>query len=430
MLALFARIAPPRCSYVNNFPTHDNPYNISLPADRDASFAFLLADFGTDTIVPGHTPCCQLDVANAMRAKRAELEAQGKSLLFVAAGGDNFYYRGLPAADAEGKERWARWAGVYYNLTDVAWLGVLGNHDLGCNDPYATCPAKAPTPTTVGGQPYACHQLDVDKGGHRAGAAHAAHFHVPDFNWVHASTPSTSRSSASTPTTAPPPASTASRPTARAARRRPRAARARRRCSARLADVAKEGEALLNATAARGGRNASAVRRVLLLQHYPHECAALVAQFVAVNAPERADRLDVRCAGFGHVQDWTTCEVAAGGAAAATAADVMVGGGARTRAATRVLYREGEGGVRRPPLRRGRRDDGRAGDDGRAIACSDADGAALSAKRRSCSTRTMRGGCARRVRRRENRQYPPRKRCASVTSSPRSAGSGSASAVG
>ena len=70
MLALFA--TP---SYVNHFPAHDNPYNISLPADRDASFAFLLADFGTDTIVPGHTPCCQLDVANAMRAKRAELEA-------------------------------------------------------------------------------------------------------------------------------------------------------------------------------------------------------------------------------------------------------------------------------------------------------------------------------------------------------------------
>ena len=84
MLALFAS-AP---SYVNHFPAHDNPYNIGLPADRDASFAFLLADFGTDTIVPGHTPCCQLDVANAMRAKRAELEAQGKSLLFVAAGGD------------------------------------------------------------------------------------------------------------------------------------------------------------------------------------------------------------------------------------------------------------------------------------------------------------------------------------------------------
>ena len=155
MLALFATTP----SYVNNFPAHDNPYNISLPADRDASFAFLLADFGTDTIVPGHTPCCQLDVANAMRAKRAELEAQGKSLLFVAAGGDNFYYRGLPAAEAEGKERWARWAGVYYNLTDVAWLGVLGNHDLGCNDPYATCPAKAPTPTTVGGQPYACPRI-------------------------------------------------------------------------------------------------------------------------------------------------------------------------------------------------------------------------------------------------------------------------------
>ena len=38
MLALFAS-AP---SYVNHFPAHDNPYNISLPADRDASFAFLL----------------------------------------------------------------------------------------------------------------------------------------------------------------------------------------------------------------------------------------------------------------------------------------------------------------------------------------------------------------------------------------------------
>ena len=319
MLALFATTP----SYVNNFPAHDNPYNISLPADRDASFAFLLADFGTDTIVPGHTPCCQLDVANAMRAKRAELEAQGKSLLFVAAGGDNFYYRGLPAAEAEGKERWARWAGVYYNLTDVAWLGVLGNHDLGCNDPYATCPAKAPTPTTVGGQPYACHQLDVDKGGHRAGAAHAAHFHVPDFNWVHrldgldlevVGLDTNHRAAAGIHRIQTDGGCGATAATC---------GQSEAALQARLADVAKSGEALLNATAARGGRNASAVRRVLLLQHYPHECAALVAQFVA-NAPERADRLDVRCA-FGHVHS-TTCEVAAGGGGG-DCRDVMVGGG-------------------------------------------------------------------------------------------------------
>ena len=57
--------------------------------------------------------CCQTDVAHMMRAKRQELEAAGKSLLFVGASGDNFYHSGLLDEDKGGEMQWARWSAVY-----------------------------------------------------------------------------------------------------------------------------------------------------------------------------------------------------------------------------------------------------------------------------------------------------------------------------
>ena len=83
-------------TYVNNYPTGDNPFGIKLPAGDIAenSFAFLMADYGLLTAAMNGT-CCQTDVADLMRSKRAELEAAGKKLLFVGAGGDNFYVRQL-----------------------------------------------------------------------------------------------------------------------------------------------------------------------------------------------------------------------------------------------------------------------------------------------------------------------------------------------
>ena len=111
--------------YVNHFPQADNAFGVRLPAAdvRNSSFAFLVADFGlpppgtADASHPGQ--CCQTDVADMMRAKRAELEGAGKFLLFVGAAGDNFYHSGLLDEDKGGDLQWARWSAVYSGLTDV-----------------------------------------------------------------------------------------------------------------------------------------------------------------------------------------------------------------------------------------------------------------------------------------------------------------------
>jgi hypothetical protein len=171
--------------YVNNFPLGDNAFGVKLPSSGDVynrSFIFLIADFGlaTDSMGGG---CCQTDVADLMRSKRAELEAEGKSLLFVGAGGDNFYWTGLKDSDQGADTQWQRWSTVYQGLNDVPWFAALGNHDLGDSDLYATCPDKKPR-VTIGGQAYASNQLDVDKGGYRPAAiGNVRNFHVPDFNY-------------------------------------------------------------------------------------------------------------------------------------------------------------------------------------------------------------------------------------------------------
>jgi hypothetical protein len=75
--------------YVNNFNMSDNAFGARLPSGdvRANSFAFLIADYGLAT---GATSggCCQQDVADLMREKRAELEAQGKKLVFMTGSGE------------------------------------------------------------------------------------------------------------------------------------------------------------------------------------------------------------------------------------------------------------------------------------------------------------------------------------------------------
>ena len=183
MATIFA--LPFATTYVNHFPTGDNAFGVKLPPSdvRNRSFAFLIADYGLAT-ASMHGGCCQTDVADMMRAKRKELEAEGKSLLFVGAGGDNFYWTGLKDADAGGAVQWQRWETVYAGLNDVPWFGTMGNHDHGDSDVYGTCPEKAPR-VTIGNQSYASNQLDTDKGGYRPAdvAPHSANFHLPDFNY-------------------------------------------------------------------------------------------------------------------------------------------------------------------------------------------------------------------------------------------------------
>ena len=198
----------PEAKYQNIYPTHDDPFGAinasGVVDDEGAAFAFLIADHGlsdladhagdascatakwvgtpaphkewsrcpheNNTKVTGgpHTsgPCCQTMVSDLMRAKRRELEAQGKRLLFVGAAGDNFYFDGMRSESEGGAAQWQRWLDVYEGLTDRPWIAALGNHDLGDGDTYATCPERRPL-QTVQGQAYASNQLDVDKGGFR-----------------------------------------------------------------------------------------------------------------------------------------------------------------------------------------------------------------------------------------------------------------------
>ena len=300
--------------YINHFNTSDNAYRIKLPDShlRERSFAFLIADFGLSTsAITGE--CCQTIVADMMKAKRAELEAAGKQLLFVGAGGDNFYWLGLNqetcpnntcpagkhAASPDGKTQWKRWNTTYTGLSDVPWLSVMGNHDLGNSDPFALCPQRKPR-VVVDGQPYASNQLDEDKGGYRAGGP-TRNFHMPDFNWRytidalnlevygldqnyvdaggiggddlgHASVLQDCGFGSGTAGDI--------------------------AMQARLTEIGLAGEKLLVDSAALGAADPSKTRNVLVIQHYPGVCERLNASFHAA-APEDASMIDFRCA-FGH----------------------------------------------------------------------------------------------------------------------------------
>ena len=99
LLSLAIAALPSSLSYINNFPDTDNAFGVKIPQTnvRNNSFAFLIADYGLPPpgTVAGWSDsrwtnatgtCCQTDVADLMRTKRIELEAAGKSLLFVGAG--------------------------------------------------------------------------------------------------------------------------------------------------------------------------------------------------------------------------------------------------------------------------------------------------------------------------------------------------------
>ena len=287
-------------AYVNHFPVHDNAFGVKLPASdvRNNSFAFLIADYGLNT-ASMEGGCCQTDVAELMRKKRAELEGEGKTLLFVGAGGDNFYYTGLKDADKGGATQWKRWETVYSGLHDVPWFAAMGNHDFGDSDAHATCPEKAPR-VTIGGQAYASNQLDADKGGYRPPGGHASNFHMPDFNYratldalnleifgldqnyvdIHGIGGNANRS-----------------------------ADVNRKCGGhlrqRLHEIGQSGEALLEQAAAAGAKDPSQTRNVLVIQHYPGLCAGLLSKFSA--SMPAGEALDFRCS-FGHTHN-TVCEL-------------------------------------------------------------------------------------------------------------------------
>lgn len=92
-----------------------------------------------------------------MKVYVAEQRALGKTLLFVASVGGNFYWSGASPRSFE--EQWAMPYGVWAPgtpLFGVPWLSVLGKHDLGNNDPYALCPGRRAL-HFIRGQPYGSH---------------------------------------------------------------------------------------------------------------------------------------------------------------------------------------------------------------------------------------------------------------------------------
>ena len=110
--------------------------------------------------------------------------AAGKTLLFVAVVGDNFYWTGQTG------DVWAQYWGDVYGVTDktshffgVPFLAVLGNHDLGDSYLYANCPWVQPR-ATVANQSYASNQFNADKNPTRPDWTRP--FWMPDYSYHYA----------------------------------------------------------------------------------------------------------------------------------------------------------------------------------------------------------------------------------------------------
>lgn len=294
--------------YTNHYPSGDDAFGLLPPGAEDdgSSVGFLLGDHGLsekkdfakpgDLFRPGEVggECCQLDVADLMRKRRLELENENKTLRFILVMGDNFYFDGLKNYTEGGWAQWERWLKVYEGLTDVPWLATLGNHDLGDGDRHATCPWRRPL-ASIKEQPYACNQLDADKGGSRPPGTES--YHLPDFNWetrvaaLNLEIYSLDQNYEWAPAMGD------------FHRGRPAMDEA---CSGgdfatmeRLAAVTAAGERMLVAGAKRLPAGRTRKRRVVLMQHYDKRCEHLAEMFVRAVPEEERALVEILCT-FGH----------------------------------------------------------------------------------------------------------------------------------
>jgi len=116
-------------------PGGENPLHIKPQPRRSDNFFFITADWGAPA---GKKYGCQKKVAQMMRDYRSKQEKKGKKLLFVAAGGDNFYYTGM-GQKSKAYQFEHQWKSIYTSLTNVPWLAVYGNHDHGSPDSGCAC---------------------------------------------------------------------------------------------------------------------------------------------------------------------------------------------------------------------------------------------------------------------------------------------------
>merc|ERR1712046_58414 len=117
-----------------------NSLDIKPAPNREDNYFLIIGDWGKD----GGPGSCQNRVADLMKQYVQNQAALGKTLLFIASVGDNFYWSGQ-----DGTKWSSQWGDVYGTadpnspLYDIPWLAVLGNHDMGSTDPYLSCPGSA-----------------------------------------------------------------------------------------------------------------------------------------------------------------------------------------------------------------------------------------------------------------------------------------------
>ncbi|CAE7246619.1 cal-1 [Symbiodinium sp. CCMP2456] len=170
---------PAADAYVNQYDPH-NQLRIAADPRRSNNYFIVIGDWGK-ALDSGGPGSCQLKVAELVKSYvRAQRQA-GKTLLFVASVGDNFYWTGVtPEA---WKVAWAEPYGVNDQtspLFQVPWLAVYGNHDFGSHDPYAFCPHVQPK-HILGFQAYSGNQLNKDRNPHRP--EWTRQFWLPDYNY-------------------------------------------------------------------------------------------------------------------------------------------------------------------------------------------------------------------------------------------------------
>ena len=110
--------------YILDFPTWDNPLNITVARPYSKNYIMMIGDWGAATSESTYVKV-QRKVADKMKAYYNAQKAKGMNLLFVAAVGDNFYWTGQDCNEWE-----AAWTQMYgSDLTSVPWMAIKGNHD-------------------------------------------------------------------------------------------------------------------------------------------------------------------------------------------------------------------------------------------------------------------------------------------------------------
>jgi hypothetical protein len=155
----------------------NNPLKIKAADKRSDNYFLIIGDWGHNGF-PSH---CQLAVAAKMKEYVTEQKMKNKTLLAILTVGDNFYWYGVTP------DKWnSVWGSVYGTndpsspLYGIPWLGSLGNHDFGDEDPYAFCPDASPL-ATFEGQNYGCQQFNRDRNPTRPNGTEL--FWLPDYNY-------------------------------------------------------------------------------------------------------------------------------------------------------------------------------------------------------------------------------------------------------